>query len=153
VAIMRVFISAWELKDGAIAHSLTDAIDSLPNESLVPVDERFRCRFLYPDSDQDGLPDKPSIMMIVKWNKGLDAWGELPGVDMLPPFDLRTLIADIPEETINEVITMLGNHGVPYPAIEGSATAGELLDKIIAYYQSSPVSVTAMHKGAEAMFA
>lgn len=150
--MIRVFLTTWSVQAGVLVHGLTGVIDSVPDQQLVPPTERFRARLLSPDADADGLPDQPSVMLIINGDSTIEAWAELPGVDMLPPFALNQLIADIPTATVGAVIAALESHGIPYPAVQGSATAGDLLDRIIAYYRVTPVRVTEIFAGAEGAF-
>ena len=151
--MIRVFISSWSRVDGELVHGLTDVIESIPDQSHLPTAARFRVRQLLPAADADGLPLLNSVMLLVNGDSDIESWAALPGVSMLPPFALNQPIADIPATTISVVIATLESFQIPFPAIEGSLTAGDLLDKIIAYYQPDPISVTGLFAGLETDFA
>ena len=149
----RVFISNWLRVDGVLQHGLSEVIAAVPDQSgLLPAD-RFRARQLLPDSDPGGLPTQPATLLIISGDNSIESWADLPGVAMLPPFDLSQTIADLPTDTVNEVIEVLAQFGVPYPAVAGSVTAGELLDKIMAFFQADPPTMAQMFAGQFAAFA
>ena len=160
--MIRVFLSAWELRyevpgDDAsryIWHPIPDAVDALPVLTAdVPRDQRVRWFAEYPDANADGQPDGQAVLVFVAAPEVPPEISDLPGVTMLPPLDLSTQVSLIAPATVSAVIDSLAAYGVPFPAIEGSATAGELLDRIVGYSQVNPISVTARFAGREAEFA
>ena len=155
--MIRVYISSWELRTdeaggGYVWNPITDAMESLPTlPAETPRDQRNSARLLYPDADADGKPDGPTVMIIARGPNAEDYQG-LPGVDMLPPFDLSTAISSIPQPTVDSVVAMLADHGIPFPVIEGTATAGELLDRIVGSFSPGARPITQMFAGREADF-
>lgn len=137
-----------------IWHPIPDAVDALP-----PADDgtlrhdRLHWLAEYPDADADGLPDGAAVLVIVSGVNVPESFAQLPGVTLLPPMNLAALVADIDAATVAAVVEALAGHGVPFPAIDGTASAGELLDRIVGYFQVDPRPVTSRFNGREAEFA
>lgn len=132
--MIRAFISTWSQVDGAIAHPILGYVDTPPANPIL-----FTCRMFFPDADQDGLPDKLRVLVIVIGDAGetrVEELKNLAGVKMLPAYPFQKPISEIPQGAKDAIKTAIVNEGIPLSALSGVVVYGDFLKKVAKYFSA-----------------
>jgi len=129
--MIRAFITTWSgVKGGTVSNPIIDYVDTLPNMGII-------CSMHYPDTDADGLPDKPRVLVIVEGPPAIENLNNLAGVKMLPAYRFSKPISEIPQNVIDTVKSAIVNEGIPLSALSGIVVYGDFLKKIARYFNAS----------------
>lgn len=132
--MIRIFLSTWSLDGNTIRNPVVDYVDSQPNLGIT-------CMMYYPDADQDGLPDK-SFVIVVMRSVTHDISGiandlnSQPGVKLIPPGKLSTPLSSLTNPQRKYVRDLLTSYGIPLSAVDAATTVGELLRMVVRYASS-----------------
>lgn len=81
---IRAFIAPWTLVGNEVHNPIVDHVDTLPNMGIV-------CSMIYPDADENGVPDGATVLVAVQSDQITGAeieqmMASLDGVTLIPGF-------------------------------------------------------------------
>ena len=122
----RVFISTWFNDSNHIRNPIVEYLDTQP--PLNEGDPRITCNMFYADADNNGIPDKARVLVVVQnCENYVTQISALTGVTMLPAYRLTKPISEIPANVKNAVKTKLTNWGMPLSILSGAVTYGDVI--------------------------
>lgn len=130
----RIFLSTWSLVGNEIHNPVVDYVDTLPNMGIT-------CMMFYPDADQNGLPDKAFVIVVMRsTTHDISALASdlnnVTGVKLIPPKKLSTTLASLTTAQRKYVRDLLESYGIPLSAVDAATTVAELLRMTVQYASS-----------------
>lgn len=121
---IRAFLTTWTLVDGEIHNPIVDHIDTQPNMGLI-------CSMIYGDADGNGLPDKPTVMVIVESTQiagqAIEVLKNVEGVTLIPGQRPDKHMASLPPSVASDIDGLAAQYGIPRSVVTGATTYAQFL--------------------------
>lgn len=128
---VRLFMTNWSVIDGSVVNPIGLYIDqqessggNLPQFDFV--------QNYYPTAAANGRPDKVQCLVMVKGSIGVEAFGTLNNVYMIPP---ERYAEPMSNRVLNAFRRVSDAFGIPPNLIDDAATNGEAIDRVIRYLE------------------
>ena len=131
--MIRAFITTWSVVANYVHNPIVDYVDTLTDMGIV-------CDMHYPDADQNGIPDRDRVLIIVQGPPQIENLNAIQGVRMLPAYRFQKPLSEIPENIKQAIKAAIVAEGIPLSALFGMVVYGDFLKKVARYFNAS-------HKG------
>lgn len=130
--MIRAFITTWSGEAGGrVTNPIVEYVDQVDPQVLT---QPVICSMHYPDADENGLPDKDKVLVIVQGGPEIENLNNLQGVRMLPAYRFQKPVSEIPQNVRNAIISAVENEGIPRSALAGIEVYGDFLKKVARYF-------------------
>lgn len=129
--MIRAFICKWSLVDNntRVMHPILAWFEA--NEATAPA---ATLSMHYPDADQDGVPDKPYVLVLVEGPPEIEQLDNLAQTWMLPPWRFSKPVSELTTVQRGAILTKIDNAGIPRSHFAGVETYGDFLKKVAKYF-------------------
>lgn len=121
---IRAFLTTWSLIDGVIHNPIVDHIDTQPDMGIIP-------SMIYGDADSNGLPDKPTVMVVVESTQVdghmLETLKNVEGVTLIPGMRPDKTMSKIPPSVAGDIDGLAAQFGIPHSVVTGATTYAQFL--------------------------
>ena len=131
---IRAFITTWSLNGNRVENPIVNYVDTLPAQGIT-------CSMYYPDADQNGLPDKNFLIVLMRSDQltgaELETIGAAAGALVIDAQTYNKQLSSLNNGQQNKYKNLITNQGAPISIWDNSVTFGDLLVNYIKYLNPS----------------